>query len=292
MAKNITEVEDTQELKIPHETDSCWICYSSYEDEKLNNPDILSLGLWVAPCKCKGTSMWVHQECLQIWIDEKQKGDSFRIVRCHQCNSVYRYKFPSLDILATALQSLENLIDLVSPYACFLFATATSYFLLTGYGYITLIQIAGHDQAMQFIQDNEMFVWVCLPFIPIILTLSKYIRIEDHLFKILKRYVPPMMCSILGTKQYHQIWPQAPRAPTDVATRRHITLPRAIITGLLLPTFSYLTGNILFFKVENNFKRCMYGGLAYTGFRLLSKLYFKFRSYRNMSHRQILNYNN
>ena len=275
---------------VPHDSDACWICYSQFEDEKSLNPDIISLGLWVAPCKCKGTAMWVHQECLQKWIDEKQKGDASRLVRCHQCHTGYRYKYPPLDKLAIGIQYLENLVDVASPYACFCASAATGYFLLTGYGYFTLIQIAGYEEAMQLTKDNEVLVWISLPFIPLILTLTKFARIEDFLFKYLKRCIPSILTACVSEKHYHKLWPQPPRAPTEVATRRHISLTRAVISALMLPTISYVIGNILFFNVKNNLKRSLCGAATYQAVRMITKLYLKFRSYQKMCYREILNY--
>ena len=280
--------EEPEQQNVPRNSDSCWICYMSYEEEERESYS--AQRVWVAPCKCKGTSMWVHQECLQTWIDEKQKGDASHLVRCHQCHTGYRYKFPALDPIATLILASENLIDAISPYACFCTATATCYLLMTGYGYLTLIQILGQNETAQMTNDNELIVWISLPLIPICLTLSKYARIEDILFRYSKRLIPPLMSRILGAKMYHAIWPQAPRAPTDMATRRHISLPRAIMTALLLPSIACLMGKILFFRVENNLKRSLLGGTTYLALRWVTKMYYKYRSYQNMSHRQILNH--
>jgi E3 ubiquitin-protein ligase MARCH5 len=51
---------------------------------------------WVQPCMCKGTTKWVHQYCLQRWIDEKQKGNSTAKVACPQCNMEYIIIFPKV----------------------------------------------------------------------------------------------------------------------------------------------------------------------------------------------------
>lgn len=49
---------------------------------------------WVKPCRCKGTAKWVHQGCLQRWIDEKQKSNSNMKVTCAQCKVEYLLIFP------------------------------------------------------------------------------------------------------------------------------------------------------------------------------------------------------
>lgn len=45
----------------------CWICYG--EEEISNSSEFVTR--WVAPCKCKGTTKWVHQACLLDWIDSQ-----------------------------------------------------------------------------------------------------------------------------------------------------------------------------------------------------------------------------
>ena len=43
----------------PDDSDNCWICYVSYGEDKERNILSPEGNGWVAPCKCKGTSMWV-----------------------------------------------------------------------------------------------------------------------------------------------------------------------------------------------------------------------------------------
>lgn len=64
------------------------MCFAT-EDDDASTP-------WVRPCRCKGTTKWVHQLCLQRWIDEKQKGKSTAKVACPQCNTEYIIVFPKL----------------------------------------------------------------------------------------------------------------------------------------------------------------------------------------------------
>lgn len=283
--------EESKVRARPDDSDNCWICYVSYAEDKERNFYKLSGNGWVAPCKCKGSSMWVHQECLQAWIDEKQNGDTSRSVRCHQCHTPYRYKFPPLGIAATSIQFIENIIDLISPYACFCGATATGYLVLTGYGYLTLMQVMGINETAQFYHECEPIIFmIFLPCIPIGLTAFKLIRFEDLIFNYLKQHIPPFILKILGAKLYNQYWPQAPRVPTAIATRRRLSWPRAIITGLMLPSIASLIGRLYFYNVESNLKRSFLGGLTYLSFRCLTKLYFKYRHYQNMCHREILNY--
>jgi hypothetical protein len=64
----------------------CWICY---QNEKETPSEV-----WVHPCTCRGGLKWCHQKCLLGWIDEKQKGNSGRPVRCPQCLTEYAIVYP------------------------------------------------------------------------------------------------------------------------------------------------------------------------------------------------------
>lgn len=64
----------------------CWVCFADDADD-------LS-ALWTKPCRCRGTTKWVHQACIQRWIDEKQKGNTAAKVLCPQCNTEYFIFYP------------------------------------------------------------------------------------------------------------------------------------------------------------------------------------------------------
>lgn len=67
---------------------SCWVCFATDEDDRTAE--------WVRPCRCRGSTKWVHQACLQRWVDEKQRGNSTARVACPQCNAEYLIVFPKL----------------------------------------------------------------------------------------------------------------------------------------------------------------------------------------------------
>ena len=54
---------------------SCWVCFATDEDDRTAE--------WVRPCRCRGSTKWVHQACLQRWVDEKQRGN---ILTCKRWN--------------------------------------------------------------------------------------------------------------------------------------------------------------------------------------------------------------
>lgn len=66
----------------------CWVCFATDEDDVTAS--------WVKPCHCRGTTKWVHQGCIQRWVDEKQKGRAGAHVACPQCNTEYIIVYPNM----------------------------------------------------------------------------------------------------------------------------------------------------------------------------------------------------
>uniref|UniRef100_A0A8C7I4D3 E3 ubiquitin-protein ligase MARCHF5 n=1 Tax=Oncorhynchus kisutch TaxID=8019 RepID=A0A8C7I4D3_ONCKI len=69
----------------------CWVCFATEREDRVAE--------WVSPCRCKGCTKWIHQACLQRWLDEKQKGNSGGAVSCPQCGTEYRIVFPKMVML-------------------------------------------------------------------------------------------------------------------------------------------------------------------------------------------------
>ena len=65
----------------------CWICYALEHED--NPPQ-----RWIRPCRCRGSSKWVHQSCLQHWLDESQRLDLNAPVACRMCGYQYVVEYP------------------------------------------------------------------------------------------------------------------------------------------------------------------------------------------------------
>jgi len=57
----------------------CRICFEEEDD----------LSLFVSPCRCSGTSKYVHVECLQEWIRTTENSDAKK--KCMECKTAYKY---------------------------------------------------------------------------------------------------------------------------------------------------------------------------------------------------------
>lgn len=62
------------------------LCRICLETDNLND--------FISPCKCKGTSKFVHRECIMKWINTNLDNDNSKF--CNQCKYEYKYKNKSV----------------------------------------------------------------------------------------------------------------------------------------------------------------------------------------------------
>ncbi|NWS33834.1 MARH5 ligase, partial [Polioptila caerulea] len=168
---------------------SCWVCFATDEDDRTAE--------WVRPCRCRGSTKWVHQTCLQRWVDEKQRGNSTARVACPQCNAEYLIVFPKLGTLiwvhGTSVMALQclNQVSQACPFVTlssrvrtvriFQEALPVALFLLQ--------QVVGHKEGLDVMERADpLFLLIGLPTIPVMLILGKMIRWEDYVLRLWRKY--------------------------------------------------------------------------------------------------------
>ncbi|XP_026549327.1 E3 ubiquitin-protein ligase MARCH5-like, partial [Notechis scutatus] len=111
----------------------CWVCFATEGDDRSAE--------WVCPCRCKGSTKWIHQACLQRWLDEKQKGNSIGSVSCPQCGTEYCIVFPKVGPVVYFLQQVDRILSKVSPFAAAGIVVGTLYWSAVTYGAVTVMQV-------------------------------------------------------------------------------------------------------------------------------------------------------
>lgn len=111
----------------------CWVCFASEEEDRE--------ATWVQPCKCRGTTKWVHQTCLQRWVDEKQKGGNMGKVVCPQCQTEYIIVFPNMGIIVLLLDTVDSFIYKGCPFMAAGIVVGAVYWCAVTYGAITVMQV-------------------------------------------------------------------------------------------------------------------------------------------------------
>lgn len=261
------------------ESRTCWVCFASDEDAPNE--------AWVRPCGCRGGSKWVHQNCLNRWIDEKQRGDSTAKVECPQCKEEYVFTFPRVNAIVRVVDLFEKLVVKTCPYLAGGIFVGTMYWSAVTYGAITVMQIMGVTEGVAMMEESDsIFLLVGLPTIPAGLVLAKLTRWEDYVLQWWRDYLRPHFFA--GSTSASIVPPRVPADPAAMANP--VSSTRVVVGAMLMPTFATVVGQVAFRRERNNFRRTMMGGAAFLLVKGLLKLYYKQQQYERQVHRQILDY--
>lgn len=253
----------------------CWVCFATERDDHAAE--------WVSPCRCKGCTKWIHQSCLQRWLDEKQKGNSEGAVSCPQCGTEYHISFPKMGPLVYFLQQVDRALSRASPFAAVGVVVGTVYWSAVTYGAVTVMQVVGHKKGLTVMERADpLFLLIGLPTIPVLLVLGKMIRWEDYIVRLWHKY--SYRGKLLpGSSRY------LPRGPVDGAGD-HLSVSRTLCGALIFPSVASLVGRLLFRRTASSLQRTVLGGLAFVLIKGVLKVYFKQQQYVIQANRQILNY--
>ncbi|XP_044317031.1 E3 ubiquitin-protein ligase MARCHF5 [Drosophila rhopaloa] len=269
---------------------SCWICFANEEDNRRAK--------WVQPCRCRGATKWVHQSCLYRWIDEKQRGNHRTSVLCQQCQTEYIIVFPRMNPVAGALEWLDYTVRRTCPYLAAGVFMCCVYWTAITYGAVTVFQVVGQRRGLE-LMENEVFLLVGLPFIPVGLVLSRLVRWEDAVLRVMRsRY------NILRKLPFFS-WAGEPE--TDLAAlggssssliplhnipaiSEPINISRLFCGAVFLPTVATAMGNLFFKGMEDPLHRTILGGISYIGAKGLLKIYLRQKLYVRRRNRRIVNY--
>ncbi|XP_054839909.1 E3 ubiquitin-protein ligase MARCHF5 [Eublepharis macularius] len=269
-------------LVMPQTMDrSCWVCFATDEDDRTAE--------WVRPCRCRGSTKWVHQTCLQRWVDEKQRGNSTARVACPQCNAEYLIVFPKLGPVVYVLDLADRLISKACPFAAAGIMVGSIYWTAVTYGAVTVMQVVGHKEGLDVMERADpLFLLIGLPTIPVMLILGKMIRWEDYVLRLWRKYSNKLQ--ILNSI-FPGIGCPVPRIPAEAnPLADHVSATRILCGALVFPTIATIVGKLMFSSVNSNLQRTILGGIAFVAIKGAFKVYFKQQQYLRQAHRKILNY--
>ncbi|XP_019740957.1 E3 ubiquitin-protein ligase MARCH5-like [Hippocampus comes] len=255
----------------------CWVCFASESDDHSAQ--------WLSPCRCKGCTKWIHQSCLQRWLDERQKGsgpDGDRSgvgVSCPQCGTHYHIVFPKMGPLVYFLQQVDRVLSRASPLAAFGVLVGTAYWSAVTYGAVAVMQVVGHKKGLNMMERaNPLFLLMGLPAIPVILVLGKMVHWEDFLVRLWFRYSYQRQYAVRGY------------LPPLPAEGNHVSMSRILCGALVLPWISSLLGRLLFRRVSSNLQQSLLGGATFVLLKGSLKVYVKHQRHVTQTKRDILNY--
>jgi len=271
----------------------CWVCFATDEDD----PDTE----WSRPCKCRGSTKWVHQKCLQRWVDEKQRGNTFAAVACGSCGYTYAIVYPRANLAVLVLEKLDRMIAKVCPMMTGGIIVISLYWTAVTYGAVTVMQLMGSERGLQTLEKTDPVILLLgLPTIPIALITFKMIRWEDKVVEWLRDlYVSPRSGSRrrleIPAEGEAAVPPAAPIANEQAAQQQIIrdaaSATRILCGALALPTIAVTVGKIVYGEtVSPPLKRAFYGAAIFVVVRGATKIYYKYKQMIRQKNRRIIDY--
>ncbi|XP_043255788.1 E3 ubiquitin-protein ligase MARCHF5-like [Colletes gigas] len=258
----------------------CWVCFASDEDD--------ATASWVKPCHCCGTTKWVHQGCIQRWVDEKQKGRAGAHVVCPQCSTEYIIVYPNMGPLVVVLDTIDEVILRICPCIAASIFAASIYWAAVTYGAVTVMQVIGHKDGLAMLEQADPSVLlVGLPTIPIILVLGKMIRWEDLALSLFRRHARkvPILRHFLPSSYFNDDRAQSEEVPPMSDS---VSATRILCGALLLPSIASICGKLFFESIHSNFQRTLLGGIAFITIKGAFKIYYKQQQYVRQCQRRIM----
>nr|CAD7571984.1 unnamed protein product [Timema californicum] len=260
----------------------CWVCFATDEDDET--------AAWVQPCNCRGTTKWVHQACIQRWVDEKQKGNTGGKVSCPQCNTEYIIFSPHMGPVVVVLDAVDNIIYSMCPFVAAGVVIGSIYWTAVTYGAVTIMQdficppVCPPDLLTHSSQD-----FICPPVCPPdLLTLSS----QDFICPPLANALVVLSSTAEDGEIEVRISVGEDRSNEDVPPLSDpLSATRILCSALLTPTIATIFGRMLFDSVHSNLQKTLLGGVAFIAIKGVLKLYHKQQHFVNHSRRRILDHN-
>jgi len=105
--------------------------------------------------RCRGTTKWVHQLCIQRWVDEKQKGNTTVQVECPQCGTAYTIQLPNPSKLMAFLEISDKLLTRMCPIIAGGLCVGSIYWTSVTFGAVTIMQTVGPERGILMVCFNK-----------------------------------------------------------------------------------------------------------------------------------------
>ncbi|KAI5694120.1 hypothetical protein M8J75_010908 [Diaphorina citri] len=244
----------------------CWVCFATHEDDRN--------ALWVQPCLCRGTSKWVHQACLNRWIDEKQKGNAFTQVACPQC------------LLVSLLDTIDTAVYKLCPFVAAGVVLGSMYWCAVTYGAVTVMVVIGRENGLQVMREVDAIVLLLgLPAIPVVLILANMVTWEDRVLTLLRRHVSESDPSMVDSSGGSGV--TAGSLPPLTST---VSATRVLCSALVLPSLATLCGRYLFPSMRSSLQRTLVGGVTFIVIKGILKIYHKQQKFVMQRRRRVLDF--
>jgi len=282
---NIVQYQAAIDAGLVDDERQCWVCFANDEDDPTAS--------WVHPCRCSGTTKWVHHVCIQRWVDEKQKGNNAAGVSCPQCGTAYRITFPPSSPFMRVLDTADLLIGRLCPVVAGGVIVGGIYWSCVTFGAVTIMQVAGHEEGWELMEAADpLLLLVSLPLVPVGLVLGKMMKWQDPIIKVLRQYMPhvPLTRFFLPAFASEPHREGSGAAASIPPSTDPVSVTRTFCGALFFPTIATFLGSTLFEETPSPLKRAALGGLTFVAIKGILKIYHKQHLYIRQCRREILDF--
>lgn len=200
---------------------------------------------------CRGATKWVHQLCLQQWIDEKQKGSSSVEVNCPQCQYTYEIVYPSGNFLLYIYEIGNRAVTFSSPLILAGLTASSLYWLSFTFGITAVSAALGRERSVEFFsQPDSSMAIVALPLMPWAILGFKVMRIEVQLLRVWYSVISPLINALMVKKSSSHTRQLSRFIPAQVNILPYLS--RCVVGTFFLPVvassigwaLSYITSSI------------------------------------------------
>ncbi|XP_001945331.2 E3 ubiquitin-protein ligase MARCH5-like [Acyrthosiphon pisum] len=267
-----------------YEQKHCWICFGTDDEDYESNRD------WVSPCKCRGSTRWVHQDCVQRWVDEKLNENLSVKPHCPQCQTQYIIVYHEVNYIIRILNTLDKTANQLCPFLATGFMVSALYWSAASYGAITMMQVMGEREAITMMENTDSYMLLLvLPSIPLSLILGKTVNWEDTLMLFVQRFTSqlPLLRTIMPSFLYEPV----NNSTSIVQFNSVVNLTTTLCTALLLPTAATVVGHLLFDNSSYSYlQKTLLGGLVYIAVKGVFRIYQRQHNIIKERTRKVINY--
>ncbi|NP_001157399.1 membrane-associated ring finger (C3HC4) 5-like [Acyrthosiphon pisum] len=262
----------------------CWVCFGTDDDDYESNRD------WVSPCKCRGSTRWVHQDCVQRWVDEKLKENLSVKAHCPQCHTQYIIVYDEVNYFVRILNKLDKTANQLCPFLAAGVVVSTLYWSAASYGAITMMQVMGEREAITMMENTDSYMLLLvLPSIPLSLILGKTINWEETLLLFVQRFTSQL--PLLRTIMPSFLCEPVNNSTSTVQFNSVVNPTTTLCAALLLPTTATVVGNLLFDNSSYSYlQKTLLGGLVYIAVKGVFRIYQRQHSIIKERTRKVIDY--
>eukprot|EP00040_Diaphanoeca_grandis_P029892 m.175938 g.175938 ORF g.175938 m.175938 type:complete len:309 (-) comp31835_c7_seq3:221-1147(-) len=143
----------------------CWICHlDGGESQELE---------WVSPCRCKGSTKWVHQRCILRWINDPKRDHAEKDV-CPNCRTAYTIYDPLPNLAVRIGDRVNKAVEKVIPAIGVTAAASVLWAGLGCYSAVTIVHIFGNVGKSLLLHNHPARLFVTLPLLPLSLVAIRF----------------------------------------------------------------------------------------------------------------------